>query len=71
MRATVNNFPVRRKEVIFPLIFYVDECPLSAAEEEMLQPRKLKKILLPVFARYPIRLTVTPDGTEASSTVTS
>ena len=55
-------------EVFRPLVFNMDQRPLTAAETEMLKPRQLQIILFAV--RYPIRVQVTPSGKCASSTVT-
>lgn len=64
----MEDFPVRGMKVFRPLLLNVNERPLPPAEPEMLQPRKLKEILLCVG--YPIRVQVTPSGRRASSTVT-
>lgn len=54
--------------ILRPLIFDMDQRPLSAAEFEVLQTGELKKALLRID--HPSRVQVTPAGRAASSTVT-
>ena len=46
----------------------MDECPLAAAELEVLQTGELKEIILGID--HPIRVQATPSGSFSSSTVT-
>ena len=67
VRAGVHRLPVRGAEIFRPLVLDMDQRPLPAAELEVLEPGELEKVLL--GPNHPIRLSVTPSGSAASSTV--
>ena len=64
----VQNGAVGGAVVFCPLVFNMDQRPLSAAEFEMLQAGEPEEALLRID--HPIRMQVTPAGKAASSTVT-
>ena len=64
----VKDCSVGGAEIFRPLILNMDECPLAAAELEVLQTGELKEILLGIG--HPIRVQVTPLGSWSSATVT-
>lgn len=68
MRVFVYDRTVRCAVVFRPLLFYMDECPLAAAEFEVLQAGELEEVL--VLIDHPIRVQVTPEGRCVSSTLT-
>ena len=70
VRALMHQPAVGRAQVLRPLILDMDKRPLPPAEQKMLQPGELEEVLL-VVAGHPMRVTCTPCGTAASSTVTS
>lgn len=70
MRSCMQERAVNGTKVLRPLVFDMNQRPLPAAKQEVLQPGKLEIILLVVFARHG-RKTTTPSGMAASSTATS
>ena len=67
MGVFMQDRAVHRAVILRPLILNMDQRPLPAAESEMLKPGELEKVLL--GPNHPIRLSVTPSGSAASSTV--
>ena len=59
---------VSSPKILRPLVFNVDEGPLTAAELEVLQAGELEEILLGIG--HPIRVQVTPLGSWFSAIVT-
>lgn len=68
MGSFMENRAVSCAKILRPLLFNVDERPLSAAKFEVLQAGELEQRIL--GAGHPIRVQVTPAGSFASSTVT-
>lgn len=66
--AFVHEMAVHCSAIFRPLVFDVDQCPLAAAEGEVLQARKLEVVVLLIV--HPMRVQVTPAGRADSSTVT-
>ena len=64
----MEDRPVRGPVIFRPLAFNVDQRPLPAAKFEVLQAGELQKALL--IIDHPCLMQATPDGSEASSTVT-
>ena len=60
--------PFHRAQIFLPLVFHGDQGPLTAAEGKVLQAGELEEILFRIG--HPMRVTVTPAGRPASSTVT-
>lgn len=69
MYPPVKEIAVHGAQVFPPLVFDVDQRPLTAAEGKMLKTGKLEEV---VFCVHQLnRWQVTPAGREASSTVTT
>ena len=66
--ALVEEGSLHRAQIFLPLVFHVDQGPLTAAEGKVLQAGELEEILFRIG--HPMRVTVTPAGRPASSTVT-
>lgn len=64
----MENCAVCGSEILCPLLFDMNERPLSAAELKMLEAGELEEILLRI--NHPIRVQVTPAGSRVSSKVT-
>jgi hypothetical protein len=68
--ALVHQFALRGPVILAPQMLDMYKRPLTAAKRKMLDAGKLEIVLLGVSAHI-MRLTVTPAGTAASSTVTA
>ena len=64
----VNQFALSRPKIIRPLVFYMDERPLPAAEGKMLEPGELEIVVL--GKAHAMQVQVTPAGRRPSSTLT-
>lgn len=69
MRLLVKDRTADRARILRPLPLDVNQCPLATAERKVLDAADLQIILLGV-CHYAMRVTVTPAGTAASSTLT-
>ena len=69
MRPLVKDCAADRACILSPLPLDVNHCPLATAERKVLDAADLQIILLGV-CHYAMRVTVTPAGTAASSTLT-
>ena len=70
MTFLVDNLPLDCAQVFLPLLLDVNERPLPAAKEEMLDAGDIQPLLFAICHQL-MRVQVTPSGRSASSTVTS
>ena len=70
MTLLVDDLPFDGAQVFLPLLLDVNERPLPAAKEEMLDAGDIQPLLFAICHQL-MRVQVTPSGRSASSTVTS
>lgn len=69
MRPLVKDRTADRARILRPLPLDVNQCPLATAERKVLNAADLQIVFLSV-CHYAMRVTVTPAGTAALSTLT-
>lgn len=68
MRPLVQDISLNRAKVLLPLLFDVDQRPLTAAKHEVLKAGELEVVRFAI--NHPLYSTDTPAGMVSSSTVT-
>ena len=70
MALLMDDLPLDGAQVFLPLLLNMNERPLPAAKEEMLDAGDIQPLLFAICHQL-MRVQVTPSGRSASSTVTS
>ena len=70
MALLMDDLPFDGAQVFLPLLLNMNERPLPAAKEEMLDAGDIQPLLFAICHQL-MRVQVTPSGRSASSTVTS
>ena len=68
--AAVQEASLSRQRVLLPLPLHVNQRPLPAAEDEVLDARERQQLVGAVFGVHSFSISLTPAGTPALSTST-